>query len=82
MHWQRTTCSSHNIVFAYGFSLLAAREVTFFARHNAARMYDVEHDESNEHEGGVEDILVGFMDRDTAVVASRIFDQAEDDTYL
>ncbi len=40
-------------------------------------MEDVEEDESEEHEGGVEDVLVGFVARDAAVNALGVFDKAE-----
>lgn len=45
-------------------------------------MDDVQEHESDEHEGGVEDVLVCFVDWDAAVVAVRIFDEAEDDADL
>lgn len=49
--------------------LLAARKVALFARHDAARVDDVGERESDEHEGGVEDVLVRFVNGDTGVVA-------------
>ena len=40
-------------------------------------MEDIEEDESEEHEGGVEDVLVGFVAGDAAVDALGVFDEAE-----
>ena len=45
-------------------------------------MEDVEEDESEEHEGGVEDVLVGFVAGDAAVDAAGILDETEDYTDL
>lgn len=45
-------------------------------------MDDVEEHEGDEHEGGVEDVLVRFVHRDAAFVALGVFGQAEDDTDL
>ena len=45
-------------------------------------MDDVEEEESEEHEGGVEDVLVGFVTRNAAVNALGVFDKAEYDTDL
>ena len=42
----------------------------------------VEKHESDEHQGGVKDILICFVDWDSAAVASGVFDQAEDDADL
>ena len=53
--------------------LLPTRQVAVFTRHDAARMDDVEEDEGGEHEGGVEDVLVRFVDRDAAFVALGVF---------
>lgn len=40
-------------------------------------MEDVEEHESEEHEGGVEDVLVGFVAGDAAVDAFGVFDETE-----
>lgn len=53
---------------------LAARKVALFARHDAARVDDVEERESDEHEGGVEDVLIRFVDGDTGAVAVGVLD--------
>jgi len=45
-------------------------------------MHDIEKDEGDEHESGVENVLVSFVDGDAAAVPLRVFDQAEDDTDL
>ena len=45
-------------------------------------MEDVEEDESEEHEGGVEDILVGFVAGNAAVDALGVFDETEYYTNL
>ena len=45
-------------------------------------MEDIEEEESEEHESGVEDVLVSFVARDAAVDALGVFDQAEYDTDL
>ena len=45
-------------------------------------MEDVEEDESKEHKGGVEDILVGLVAGDAAVNAAGILDETEDYTDL
>lgn len=45
-------------------------------------MEDVEEDESKEHEGGVEDVLVGFMTGNAAINAVGILDETEYYTNL
>lgn len=40
-------------------------------------MENVEKDESKEHEGGIEDVLVGFVTGNAAVNAFGIFDETE-----
>ena len=40
-------------------------------------MEDVEEGESEEHEGGVEDVLVSFVAGNAAVDALGVFDEAE-----
>lgn len=45
-------------------------------------MEDVEEDESKEHEGGVEDVLVGLVAGDAAVNATGILDETEYNTDL
>lgn len=45
-------------------------------------MDGVEEDEGGEHEGGVEDVLVCFVDGDAGFVAVGVFGQAEDDADL
>lgn len=45
-------------------------------------MDGVEERESDEHEGGVEDVLIRFVDGDTGAVAVGVLDQAEDDADL
>ena len=40
-------------------------------------MEDVEQDESEEHEGGIEDVLVSFVAGDAAVDAVGVFNEAE-----
>ena len=63
-------------------SLLAAGEVALLTRHDSPRMDDVEEHKGDEHEGGVEDVLVCFMDWDAAAVAFGVFDEAEYDADL
>ena len=45
-------------------------------------MDSVQEHESDEHEGGVEDVLVCFVDWDAAFVAVGVFGEAEDDADL
>ena len=45
-------------------------------------MDDVEEHKGEEHEGGVEDVLVRLVDWDAAFVALGVFDQAEYDADL
>lgn len=45
-------------------------------------MDDVEEHKSDEHEGGVEDVLICFVDWDAAAVAFGVFDQTEYDADL
>ena len=42
----------------------------------------MEKHEGDEHQGGVEDVLICFMDWDSAAVAVGVFNQAEDDADL
>ena len=62
--------------------MLAAWEIALGARHDLARVGDVEEDEGEEHEGGVEDVLEGFVEGDAAFVALGVFDEAEYDANL
>ena len=45
-------------------------------------MDDVEEHESDEHEGGVENVLICFVNWDTAAVAFGVLDEAEYDADL
>ncbi len=45
-------------------------------------MDDIEQHQCDEHEGGVENVLIRFVDRDTATIAFGILDQAEYDADL
>ena len=45
-------------------------------------MDDIEEHESDEHEGGVENVLICFVDWDTAAVAFGVLDEAEYDADL
>ena len=45
-------------------------------------MDNVQKHESDEHEGGIKDVLVCFVDWDAAAVPVGVFDQAEDDADL
>ncbi len=45
-------------------------------------MHEIEEHEGDEHEGGVKDVLVCFVDGDAALVAVGVFGEAEDDADL
>ena len=49
------------IIFPGSFALFTARKIILFSRHDTARMDDIQKDESDEHRGGIEDVLIGFM---------------------
>lgn len=76
-HISPASRSAHNSVLPRCLSLFPAWEIGFFAGHETARVEDVEEDESEEHESGVEDVLVGFVAGDAAVDALGVFDEAE-----
>ena len=71
---QITTHPPPHILLPNNLSLLPARKVTFLARHDPARMDNVEEHEGDEHERGVEYVLVCFVDWDAAAVAVGVFD--------
>lgn len=63
-----------HILLPNNLSLLPARKVALLAGHDLPRMDNVEEHEGNEHERGVEYVLVCFVDRDAAAVAAGVFD--------
>lgn len=71
---QITAHPAPNILLSNNLSLLPARKVALLAGHNLTRMDNVEEHEGNEHERGVEYVLVCFVDRDAAAVAAGVFD--------
>ena len=71
-----------HILLPYGLPLLPAGEVALFTGHDLPRVDDVEKHESAEHEGGVEDVLVCFVDWDAAAVAFGVLDYAVYDADL
>ena len=75
-------CSSSNIALPYCLALLAAWKVAFFPRHNLAGMHNVEEDQSEQHHGRIENILVRFVNRNSRVKSLGILNQTEDDTDL
>lgn len=80
--WQIASHPPSHIFLPDGLPLLSAGEVALFAGHYLPRMNDIEKHESDEHESGVEDVLVCFVDWDAAAVALGVLDQAEDDADL
>ena len=79
---QRARHPPPHIPLPDGLPLLPAGEVALFAGHGAPGVDDVEEHEGGEHEGGVEDVLVCFVDGDAAAVALGVLDQAEYDADL
>ena len=71
-----------HIVLPNDLPLLSARKIALFAGHDLPRMDDIEEHESDEHEGGVENVLICFVDWDTAAVAFGVLDEAEYDADL
>ena len=62
--------------------LLAAWEVALLAGHDAAGMDEVEEQQRNQHGQRVEAVHEHFVVGDGALQATRVLDQAEDDTDL
>ena len=71
---QITAHPPSHILLPNSLSLLPARKVAFLAGHDLARMDDIEEHEGDEHECGVEYVLVCFVDWDAAAVAAGVFD--------
>ena len=74
--------STHNSILSRRLPLFPAWKVCFLSRHETTWVEDVEEDESKEHEGGVEDVLVGFMTGNAAINAVGILDETEYYTNL
>lgn len=79
---QSTRHSPFDVLLPNALSLLAAGEIALFARHDLSGMDDVEEHEGDEHESGVEDVLVCFVDWDAGAVVFGVLYQAEDDADL
>ncbi len=72
-----TSRSTHNPILSRRLPLFPAWKVCFLSRHETAWVEDVEEDESKEHEGGVEDVLVGLVTGYAAVNTFGILDKTE-----
>lgn len=79
---QITSHSPSHVLLPNDLPLLPAGKVALFARHNLPRMDDIEEHKSDEHEGGVEDVLICFVNWDATAVAFGVLDQAEYDANL
>ena len=72
-----TSRSTHNAILSRDFPLFPAGEIGFFSGHETAWVENVEEDEGEEHEGGVEDVLVGFVAWDAAFDAFGVFEEPD-----